>query len=101
MLARDSATRCTVQAFTNLSDDIPLYESAEAPLSWVMPAGKRLNDLRKVEFKLPGKGKLNVYDARPLNQIVSTIKWIRTGRLSIKNSLFGTRIEDPHLIPWS
>ena len=39
---------------------------------------------RKVAVRLPGKGN----GARPVHQIITMIKWIRTSRVSIKNSLF-------------
>ena len=41
----------------------------------------------KVDIKLPGKGNADTHRARPVHQIISMIKWIRTSRLSIKNSL--------------
>ena len=41
----------------------------------------------KVGIRLPGKGNSNAHGARPVHQIISMIKWIRTSRLSIKNSL--------------
>ena len=41
---------------------------------------------RKVDIRLPGKGNSNSYRARPVHQIISMIKRIRTSRLSIKNS---------------
>ena len=50
----------------------------------------------KVDTRLPGKGNLNSHGARPVNQIISMIKWIRTSRLSIQNSLslcFGMRCD--------
>ena len=34
-----------------------------------------------------GGGHSNSHGARPVHQIISMIKWIRTSRLSIKNSL--------------
>ena len=37
----------------------------------------------KVDVRLPGKG----HGARPVHRIITMIKWIRTSRLSIKNSL--------------
>ena len=37
---------------------------------------------RKVDVRLPGKGNSNSYGARPVHQIISMIKWIRTSRLS-------------------
>ena len=42
---------------------------------------------RKVDIRLPGKGNSNSHGARPVHQIISMIKWIRTSRLSIKHSL--------------
>jgi len=41
----------------------------------------------QVDVRLPGKGNSNPHGARPVHQIISMIKWIRTSRLSIKNSL--------------
>jgi len=35
----------------------------------------------------PGKGNSNSHGARPVHLIITTIKWIRTSRLSIHNSL--------------
>jgi len=43
--------------------------------------------LRKVDIRLPGKGNSNSHGARPVHLIISMIKWIRTSRFSIKNSL--------------
>ena len=42
---------------------------------------------RKVNRRLHGKANANSHGARPVRQIVSMMKWIRTSRLSIKNSL--------------
>ena len=42
---------------------------------------------RKVEVRLPGKENSNSHGARPVHLIITMIKWIRTSRLSIKNSL--------------
>jgi len=42
---------------------------------------------RKVDVRLPGKGNSNSHGARPVHLIITMIKWIRTSRLSIKNSL--------------
>ena len=42
---------------------------------------------RKVDIRLPGKGNSNSQGERPVHQIISKITWIRTSRLSIKNSL--------------
>ena len=41
---------------------------------------------RKVDVRLPGKGDSNSHGAGPVHLIIM-IKWIRTSRLSIKNSL--------------
>jgi len=46
---------------------------------------------RKVDVRLPGKGKSNSHDARPVHLIITTIKWIRASRLSTNDSL------SPHL----
>ena len=43
--------------------------------------------LPKVDIRLPGKVNSNSLGARPVHEIISMIKWIRTRRLSIKNSL--------------
>ena len=37
-----------------------------------------------------GKGDSNSHGARPVHLIITMIKWIRTNRLSIKNSLYPT-----------
>ena len=37
-------------------------------------------------MRLPGKGNSNSHGARPVHLIISMIKWVRTRRLSIKNS---------------
>jgi len=42
---------------------------------------------RKVDVGLPEKGNSNSHGARPVHLIITTIKWIRTSRLSIKNSV--------------
>jgi len=44
---------------------------------------------RKVDVRLPGKGDSNSHGARLDHLIITMIKWIRTSRLSIKNSLSG------------
>ena len=46
---------------------------------------------RKVDVRLPGKGNSNSHGARPIHQIITMIWWIRTSRLSIKNSLCSTK----------
>ena len=42
---------------------------------------------RKVDVRLPRKGNSNSHGARPVHLIITMLKWIRTSRLSIKNSL--------------
>ena len=42
----------------------------------------------KLDARLPGKGNSNSHGARPVHLIITMIKWIRTSRLSIQNSLF-------------
>ena len=41
----------------------------------------------KVDLRLPGKGNPNSHGARPVHQIMSMMKWMRTNSLSIKKSL--------------
>ena len=43
--------------------------------------------LMKVHVRLPGKGNSNSHGARLVHLIIMMMKWIRTSRLSIKNSL--------------
>ena len=43
--------------------------------------------LLQVDIRLSGKGNSNSHGARPVHQITSMIKWIRTSRLAINNSL--------------
>jgi len=42
---------------------------------------------RKGDIRLPGKGSSNYHGARPFHLIITMIKWIRTSRLSIHDSL--------------
>ena len=42
---------------------------------------------RGTDIRLPAKGNPESHGAMPVHQIISRIKWIRTSRLSIKNSL--------------
>ena len=52
---------------------------------WGQGLGFRVT--RKVDVRLPGKGDSNCHGARPVHRIITMIHWIRTRRLSIKNSL--------------
>ena len=45
----------------------------------------------KIDVWLPGKRSSKSHDARPVHPIVSTKKWIRTSRLSMKNERQGWR----------
>jgi len=60
--------------------EVPLYGRDSA-----MRKGVRA--YRKVDVRLPGKNNSNSHGARPVHLVISMIKWIRTSRLSIKNSL--------------
>ena len=44
-------------------------------------------DPRKVDARLPGNGNSHSHCARPVHLIITIINWIRTSRLSVKNSL--------------
>ena len=41
----------------------------------------------RVDVRLPGEGNSTSLGARPVHQIISMIRWIRTSRFSIKKSL--------------
>ena len=53
--------------------------------------------VRKVDVRLPGKRNSNSHGARPGNLIITMIKWVRTRRLSIKNSLSPPPVQGLHL----
>jgi len=53
---------------------------------WSLPREK-FPLTRKVDVRLPEKGNSNSHGARPVCLIITMIQWIRTSRLSIKNSL--------------
>jgi len=63
----------------------------------------KVNFARTVDISLPGKGNSNSNGTRPVHQIISMITWIRTSRLSTKNSLdfasLGTAYPPPPS-PW-
>ena len=48
---------------------------------------------RKVDVRLPDKMNSNSHGARPVHQIISMMKWMRTSRLPIKNSLFWVGVQ--------
>jgi hypothetical protein len=49
---------------------------------------------RKVDIRLPGNGNSTSHGARPVFEIISMIKWIRTSRLSIKKYLSQVMVMD-------
>ena len=51
-------------------------------------------------MRLPGTGNSNSHGARPVHQIISMIKWIRTSRFLVKNSLSlqGDGGAEPHML---
>ena len=51
------------------------------------PVARRVAQHRKVDARLPGKGNSKSRGARKVHLIITRMKWIRTRRLSIKNSL--------------
>ena len=40
---------------------------------------------KKADVRLPGKGNSNSHHERSVHFIITTVKWIRTSRMSIKN----------------
>ena len=62
-------------------------EGSGAALVYDIRGGELQVPTRKVDVRLPGEENSNSHGARPVHLIVSMIKWIRTGGLSIKNSL--------------
>jgi len=63
--------------------EVPLY------LCLSLVSGDETRRRRKVDVRLPGKGNSNSHGARPDHLIITMMVWIRTSRLSIKNSLSG------------
>ena len=64
---------------------MPLETVLYVPSS--IDSGTRVPRSKKVDVRLPGKGNSNSHGAGPVHQIIPMIKWTRTSRLSIKNSL--------------
>ena len=52
----------------------------------------------KVDVRLPGKGNSNTHGAKLVHLIITMIKWIRTSRLSIRNSLSGVQVADKLMV---
>ena len=67
--------------------EVPLYLLSSCPHPVATLQGYLVHT-RKVDVRLPRKENLNSHGARPVHLIIKTIMWIRTSRLSIKNSLF-------------
>ena len=53
-----------------------------------------LGSSRKVDARLPAKWNSNSHGARPVHQIITMIKWIRTSKLSAKNCLSWAQNKD-------
>ena len=66
--------------------EVPLYQDGSHLT--LEPEPCLAGATRKVDVRLPGKGDSNSHGARPVHLIITMIKWIRTSRLSIKNSLW-------------
>jgi len=72
--------------------EVPLYRGASV---W---RGAKGSVGRKVDVRLSGKGNSNYHGARLVHLVITMIKWIRTSRLSIKNSLsLGVHLVDRNL----
>ena len=65
--------------------DLSNFSKEAAANAQVLPLG--VWGLRKVDIRLPGKRNPNSHSARPVHQIISMMKWIRTSGLAVKNSL--------------
>ena len=67
----------------------PSVDSSVDSLSVDLAASARpsLYLKRAKDVRLPGKGNSHSHGARPVHLIITMIKWIRTSRLSVKNSL--------------
>ena len=50
---------------------------------------------RQVDVRLPGQGNSSSHGARPIHLIITMIQWIRTSRLSIKNSFYVMLADSP------
>ena len=73
-------------------DNLRILSSLRGPLRLRVRVGLGVGadsqfSARKVDVRLPGKGNSNSHGAKPVHLIITMIKWIRTSKLSIKNSL--------------
>ena len=55
--------------------------------AWGDAEYKRKSD-RNLDIRMPGKANSRFHGVRPVHQIISLIKLIRTSRLSLKNTLY-------------
>ena len=58
------------------------------------PGAELPSTSRKVGMRLPGKGDSKSHGTRPVHQIISMIKWIRTSRLIMKNSVSTEHLQE-------
>jgi len=79
---RDLIT-CTILRF------VPVTSGTGVPMDPDCPFRQAVDRLlrRKIDERPPGKGNSTSHEARPDHLIITMIKWIRTSRLSIENSL--------------
>ena len=69
-------------------EDQPLPRAKQAGADFDPQTRSSLLAARKRgNVRLPGQGDSNMHGARPVHRIISIMKWIRTSRLSINNSL--------------
>ena len=68
--------------------EVPLKRYGVVRTFMVMTPQKSptIKSTRKVDIRLPEKGSSDSHGTRPVHQIIAMIKWIRTSKLSIKNS---------------
>jgi len=52
-------------------------------------------EVGQIDVRLPGKRNSNAHGARPVHLIITMIKWIRTSRLTIKNSSSVGTLQQP------
>jgi len=91
----DKIHKCETGQKSHLMRDLMTWPSRtprgtlSVAVRWIRsPFTAALNDTCKADVRLPGKGNSNSHGARPVHPIITKIKWIRTRRLSIKNSLY-------------
>jgi len=77
-----------------LISDAPLLSRTclAACEEWQRNGARGVLKHKKVDTRLPGKGISNAHGARPVNQIISMIKRIRTSRFSTKTLSSGLKL---------